>query len=1082
MRLQRLLSVVASIAMISALTLIIGAGPAVAADSTNVVRPGSLHGWSVRFTTDTVRPGFVTGPSGVPAGVGSFRFDTGAPGAAAAGAKVELSNGALNDALVSDLTVLHFDVFLEENGGGVGSQPYLNLKVDTDHDGTIDTTLSYVNPAIPLNEWTEVDPINSDASGAQGWFCTSSTVTCSVSGITWNQVLDLLPAGAVFQNSIGFPRSLIFSAGQGGTTTGQTVRGTVDRFVWSLGDALVTNDFEPPQITAADATVAEPAAGNADGTIQVSLSGPNSFLSPDAPRAGHRGQPVTVHWKTADGTATAGQDYTASSGTLTFDPTKPDTTLPVSIPILADSKAEGDETVLIELTNPVNGVLQRTTATLTITDNDTPPPPIDVQVRPGSLHGWSVRFTTDTVRPGFVTGPSGVPAGVGSFRFDTGAPGAAAAGAKVELSNGALNDALVSDLTVLHFDVFLEENGGGVGSQPYLNLKVDTDHDGTIDTTLSYVNPAIPLNEWTEVDPINSDASGAQGWFCTSSTVTCSVSGITWNQVLDLLPAGAVFQNSIGFPRSLIFSAGQGGTTTGQTVRGTVDRFVWSLGDALVTNDFEPPQITAADATVAEPAAGNADGTIQVSLSGPNSFLSPDAPRAGHRGQPVTVHWKTADGTATAGQDYTASSGTLTFDPTKPDTTLPVSIPILADSKAEGDETVLIELTNPVNGVLHPATATLTITDTPPATKEPGYVPLIPTRLLDTRDGTGAPSGPVAAGGTVELQVSGRAGIPTTAKAVVLNATVTHSSGAGLLTVYPCGDARPGTSTLNYSAGKTSSNMVIVALPADGKVCFYTNAEAQLIADVNGYFSEHSDFVPMTPRRLVDTRTSVTPPVKLPAGSTLSVQATARYGIPDDAAAVSLNLTVTHPSKAGFLTAFPCGTPTPKASTLNFVAGQTIANAVLTKVGSGGKVCVYTNADAHVVVDVGGWFPHDTDFRSLTPERLLDSRSGTGTPEGVVPANHVVELKVTKVGASNIPADAGAVVLNVTVTAPQADGHITVYPCGQDRPKASNINYVKGVTIANAAVAKIGTDGKVCLYTHSATHLVADTTGWFPAT
>ena len=85
-------------------------------------------------------------------------------------------------------------------------QPYLNVKIDADSNGTIDTTLSYVHTPIPLKAWTTVDTINSSATGATGWFCQSSTVvTCSVAGMTWAQVLDLLPDGAVFQNSLGFP-------------------------------------------------------------------------------------------------------------------------------------------------------------------------------------------------------------------------------------------------------------------------------------------------------------------------------------------------------------------------------------------------------------------------------------------------------------------------------------------------------------------------------------------------------------------------------------------------------------------------------------------------------------------------------------------------------------------------------------------------------------------------------------------------------------------------------------------------------------------------------------------------------------
>ena len=890
-------------------------------------------------------------------------------------------------------------------------------------------------------------------------------------------MLDLLPEGAVFQNSLGFPRSLIFTAGESGSAAGETVRGAVDRLTWGVGDTVVQNDFEPPLISVADATVAEPAAGTAFAEVQVSLSGLNGFRSPDAPRAGRLGQPVTVHYETADDTATAGEDYTPVSGTLTFDPADSVTSQSVTIPILNDTAADDGETFQLKLSAPVNGVLESATATITIT-NTPPTSPTDVVVRPGALHGWAVDFSAASVRPGFVTGPADAPLGEGSFRFDTGSAGAAAAGAKVELSSGGLNDQPVVDLGVLRFDLYVEEViQGGI----YLNLKVDADHNGTIDTTLSYVPAAIPLKTWTRVDALDGGATGAFGWFCQSSTVTCSQSGITWTAMLDLLPGGAEFQNSLGFPRSLIFSAGTSASAAGDTVRGAVDLLTWGLGDSVVQNDFEPPLIAIADATVAEPEAGNTVASLAVTLSGPNGFFSPDAPRAGRLGQPVTVHYATDGGTATAGQDYTSVAGTLTFNPGQ--TTASASVPISADRVADNNETVLVRLSTPVNGVIQRATATLTITDTPPPGEEPGYVPLSPVRLLDTRDGTGAPAGFVDAGSVTEVQVSGAAGIPGSAKAVVLNATVTQPEAAGFVTVFPCGESRPTTSSINHSAGQTIPNMVVVALPDNGKICFYSSKKAHLIADVNGYFSQTSDFEPMSPRRLVDTRSSVTPPVKVPAGSTFSVNVAPRYGIPEGAAAASLNLTVTQTTSSGFVTMFPCGSPRPTASTLNFVAGQTISNAVLAKAGSGGNVCIYTTDNLHVLVDVGGWFPADTDFRSLTPERLLDSRSGIGhPPAGIVTGGSEVELKVTQVGASNIPADAGAVVLNVTATGPQSGGFVTVYPCGQPRPTASNLNYTKGTTIANAVISKVGAGGKVCLYTPVSTHLVADVTGWFPTT
>ncbi len=121
MRFRRLSAFVTALAVATAWTGVLSPGTANAQTSDVVVRPGALHGWSVKFTTNAVRPGFVTGPAGG-LGEGAFRFDTGAPGAARAGAKVELSNGGLNDQPLADLTALHFDVYLEENDPGRSSR------------------------------------------------------------------------------------------------------------------------------------------------------------------------------------------------------------------------------------------------------------------------------------------------------------------------------------------------------------------------------------------------------------------------------------------------------------------------------------------------------------------------------------------------------------------------------------------------------------------------------------------------------------------------------------------------------------------------------------------------------------------------------------------------------------------------------------------------------------------------------------------------------------------------------------------------------------------------------------------------
>lgn len=82
-----------------------------------------------------------------------------------------------------------------------------------------------------------------------------------------------------------------------------------------------------------------------------------------------------------------------------------------------------------------------------------------------------------------------------------------------------------------------------------------------------------------------------------------------------------------------------------------------------------------------------------------------------------------------------------------------------------------------------------------------------------------------------------------------------------------------------------------------------------------------------------------------------------RAGVPVDASAVVLNVTVTDPAAAGFVTVFPCGVVQPTASNLNFVAGSTVPNAVIAKVGDGGKVCLFSSQATQLIVDVNGYFP-----------------------------------------------------------------------------------------------------------------------------
>src|SRR5262249_14936391 len=158
---------------------------------------------------------------------------------------------------------------------------------------------------------------------------------------------------------------------------------------------------------------------------------------------------------------------------------------------------------------------------------------------------------------------------------------------------------------------------------------------------------------------------------------------------------------------------------------------------------------------------------------------------------------------------------------------------------------------------------------------------------------------------------------------------------------------------------------------------------------------------------------------------------------------------------------------------LNFTAGQTIPNLVVARLGTNGSVTLYNGSGGTVKLmgNVAGYYLSGTPtapgtFQSLSPSCLLDTRTGTGAPKGAVGAGKSVALKVT--GKGGVPASGvGAVVLNVTATAPTGPGFITVYPAGATLPAASNLNFTAGQTIPNLVVARLGTNGSVTLFNGS---------------
>jgi hypothetical protein len=296
--------------------------------------------------------------------------------------------------------------------------------------------------------------------------------------------------------------------------------------------------------------------------------------------------------------------------------------------------------------------------------------------------------------------------------------------------------------------------------------------------------------------------------------------------------------------------------------------------------------------------------------------------------------------------------------------------------------------------------------------------------------------------------------------------------------------------------------MAIVKVGSDGKIAMYNESGlTQVVVDVVGWFPDGSDYTGVDPQRLLDTRTgaqgggSTIDGVFEGVGAlsqqqTLLLPVVGRGTIPaSGVGAVALNVTVTAPTAANYLTVFPSGVARPTASNLNFSAGQTIANMVIAKVGADGKIAIFNNAGStQVLVDVVGWFPTVSEYTGIVPQRFLDTRScalcvtidGQYQGLGSLSPAEAYPLQITGRGA--IPSSGvGSVALNVTVVGSTASNYLTVYPFGATQPVASNLNFVAGQTIPNMVIVKLGSDGKITLFNKSgATPVVVDVVGWFP--
>jgi hypothetical protein len=319
-----------------------------------------------------------------------------------------------------------------------------------------------------------------------------------------------------------------------------------------------------------------------------------------------------------------------------------------------------------------------------------------------------------------------------------------------------------------------------------------------------------------------------------------------------------------------------------------------------------------------------------------------------------------------------------------------------------------------------------------------------------------APAGFAVSGLPVNLKAGGTAVLnttftPTTASAAGGNVVLTVSSGVG-----------SGTSSFAVS-GKGVTPDTPIGAP----------------------------FAALAPTRILDTRQSGGP---VAPGGVRTVPIAGVGNVPRNAAAVVMNVTVDQPTANGYVTVYPTGQPTPQASNLNFVRGQTIANLVTAKVGPDGAVNIYNFAgQTQVLFDVVGYFPsadisssalstsaaQGGEFVPVAPARILDTRSGVGAGQAPLGAGAQLDLQTT--GAGPVPgAGVAAVVMNLTATNTTAPGYLTAWPTGSPMQTTSNLNFVAGQSVPNLAVIPVSDSGKVSIYNFAGnTDVIGDVVGYY---
>ncbi|HAZ43403.1 MAG TPA: hypothetical protein DCZ55_02685, partial [Cyanobacteria bacterium UBA11371] len=440
------------------------------------------------------------------------------------------------------------------------------------------------------------------------------------------------------------------------------------------GVATINDDDNPPTISISNTSLTEGTGGTTNAVFTVNLSAAS-------------GQAVTVDYATAGSTAVEGDDYSLTTGTITFDPG--DITKTVTVSVIGDSLDEFDETFRLNLTNPTNATLSTNGAEATIVDNDNPP---NISIASTAAVGELDRTAIVQVS---LDAPSGKTVTV---NYNT--------------SNGSAN--APGDYTAASGT--LTFNPGETSKLIQVNVNSDniSENNETFNVTLSNANNANITNATGVVTISDGDlpplvvvndieiAEGTGG--TTNAIFTVNLLGnseqtvtVNYNTSNGTAIAGSDYTATTG---NLTFNPGQTRKTITVPINtDSLDEFDETFnvnltsatnaiildnfgGIATINDDDAPPTVSINDLTFVEGTGGTTNAVFTLTLSAAS-------------GKPITVNYKTVDDNATSPADFTAANTSVTFNPGE--ITKTVTVPINPDSIDEINETFSVELTSGTN-------------------------------------------------------------------------------------------------------------------------------------------------------------------------------------------------------------------------------------------------------------------------------------------------------------------------------------------------------------------------------------------------